>query len=93
MFGRITPSAEPSAVDPEHCSDALSQVCDPYHFSSVPGIFKDVRFLPTMNFGHFGDPPSPLTFHNVKNHGGGGAEGEPGGIARNGTKEKKKTTY
>ena len=79
--------------------------------SAVPsvnlGIFQDVRFHPTLNFGHFlGSlifsmflphnelwpflgPPSPLTFHNVKNHGGGGAEGEPGGIARN--EEQKKT--
>ena len=24
-----------------------------------------------LNFGHFWAPPSPLTFHNVKNHGGG----------------------
>ena len=23
-----------------------------------------------MNFGHFWAPPSTLTFHNVKNHGG-----------------------
>ena len=41
------------------------------------GIFKDVRFYPIMNFGHFGAPSSPLTFHNIKNHGGGSAEGEP----------------
>ena len=33
-------------------------------------MFKDVGFYPMMNFGHFW-PPSPLTFHNVKNHGGG----------------------
>ena len=46
-----------------------------------------------MNFGPFLAPPSPLTFHNVKNHGGGGAhaEGEPGGIAKN--QEQKKTTH
>ena len=39
----------------------------------------------------FWGPPSPLTFHNVKNHGGGSAEGEPRGIARN--EEQKKTTH
>ena len=38
--------------------------------------------------------PAPFTFHNVQNHGGGGAEGEPGGIARNEEQKKtKKTTH
>ena len=44
-----------------------------------------------LNFGHFWATPRPLTFHNDKNHGGGSAEGEPGGIARN--EEQKKTTH
>ena len=39
-------------------------------------------------------PPSLLTFHNVNNHGGGSAEGELGGIARNEERKKtKKTTH
>ena len=52
-------------------------------------------FHPIMNFGHFWALlPSPLTFHNVKNHGSGGAEGEPGGIAGNEEQKKtKKTTH
>ena len=53
------------------------------------GILKDVRFYPILNFGHLGAPPSPLTFHNVKNHGGGGAEGEPGENCQ-GTENKRK---
>ena len=44
-----------------------------------------------MNVGHFRGSHSPLTFHNVKNHGDRGAEGEPGGIAKN--EEQKKTTH
>ena len=47
-------------------------------------------FLPDHEFWPFWDPSSPLTFHNVKNHEDGGAEGEPGGIA--GNEEQKKTT-
>ena len=47
------------------------------------GNFKDVWFYTILNLGYFFCPlPSPLTFHNVKNHGGGGPEGEPRGIAR-----------
>ena len=46
-------------------------------------------FYPIMNVGHFW-APSPMTFHSVKNHGGGGAEGEPRGIVRERrTKENK----
>ena len=74
------------------------------------GIFEDVQFYPIEfgpfwgllifsmflhhhEFSPFG-PPSPLTFHNVKNHGGGVAEGEPGGIAKNEEQKKtKKTTH
>ena len=43
-----------------------------------------------LNFGHFWapPPPSPLTFHNVKNHGGGGAEREPGELPN---KQQRKT--
>ena len=44
-------------------------------------------FLPSWILAISG-PSSPLTFHNVKNHGSGGAAGEPGGIAKN----EKKTT-
>ena len=47
---------------------------------------------PITNFGHFWAPSSPLTFHKVKNHGGGSAEGEPGGIARNEEQKKTKKT-
>ena len=63
------------------------------------GIFKDVRFLPHNEFWPFWGAPSPVTFHNARNH-GGGQEGEPGGIAReqrtkenkaNNTKRKTKT--
>ena len=42
--------------------------------------FKDVRFYPILNLGHFWASPSPLTFHNVNNDGQsilGGAEGGP----------------
>ena len=78
--------------------------------SVTVGTFKDVRFFPMLNFGHFLGPlifsmfsphhefwpflglSSPSTFHNVKNHGGGGAEGEPGRIARNEEQETKKKT-
>ena len=48
-------------------------------------------FLPYNEFWPFFGPPSPLTFQNVKNHGGGSAEGEPGRIARERrTKENKR---
>ena len=33
------------------------------------GIFKDIRFYPVLNFGHFWALPSLLTFHNVNNDG------------------------
>ena len=33
------------------------------------GIFKDVRFYPIMNCGHFLALPSPLTFLKVNNDG------------------------
>ena len=41
------------------------------------------EFLPFL-----GPPPSPLTFHNVKNHGGGGADQEE----LPGTKNKENNT-
>ena len=44
-------------------------------------MFKDVRFYPILNLAIFG-LHSPSTFHNVKNHRGGDAEGEPARIAR-----------
>ena len=40
-----------------------------------------------------GPLPSPLIFHNVKNHGGGGAEGEPGRIARNEEQKKQRKQH
>ena len=43
-----------------------------------------------MNWPFWGTS-SPLTFHNVKNHGDGGAEGEPGGIAGQENKGKIET--
>ena len=39
-------------------------------------IFKDVRFYHKLNFGQF-RASTPLTFHNVKNHGSEGEEGWP----------------
>ena len=45
-------------------------------------------FHPIMNFGHFW-PLSPLTFHNVKNHGGVRAEGEGRIAGERRTKEHK----
>ena len=46
------------------------------------------------NCGHFWALASHLTFHNVKNRGGGGAEREPGRIAGNEEQKKtKKTTH
>ena len=57
-----------------------------------PIIFS--MFLPQNEFWPFLGPSSPLTFHNVKNHGVGSAEGEPGGIAKNEEQKKtKKTTH
>ena len=54
------------------------------------GIFKDVRFHPTLKFGHFWAPLALDLPHNVKNHGGGSAEEVPGGFARERrTKENK----
>ena len=53
---------------------------------------EGVRFLPHIEFWPFLGPSLALTFHNVKNHGGGGAEGEPGGIARNEEQKKTKET-
>ena len=85
---------------------ACEQLARAQIFLAIQGIFKDVRFYPMLNFGHFGAPlfslcfytimnfghfwapSSPLTFHNVKNHGGGGAEEEPGKTNRNETTKK-----
>ena len=67
----------------------------PYRILAIfgPLYFLDVlthnEFLP-----FFRPSSSPLTFHNVKNRGGGSAEGEPGGIAKNEEQKKtKKTTH
>ena len=47
-------------------------------------------FSHQKELGPFLGLSSPLTFHNVKSHGGGNAEGEPGGIAKERrTKENK----
>ena len=46
-------------------------------------------FLTHNEFWPFLGPPSPWTFHNVKKHGGGGAEGKPGENCQ-GTKNKRK---
>ena len=52
-------------------------------------ILKMSGFTPYWILAIFG-PPSLLTFHKVKSHGGGGAEGEPGRLAREPrTKENK----
>ena len=63
------------------------------HIEFLPflGSFVFSMFSPQNEFlPFFGPSPSPLTFHNVKNHGGGGAEGEPGNEEQ---KKTKKTTH
>ena len=50
-------------------------------------------FSPGNEFWPFLAPPSPLTFHDVKNHGSGSAEGEPGRIARNEEQKKQRKRH
>ena len=59
--------------------------------TQIQGIFKDVRFYSKLNFGQ--SLPTPSTFHNVKNHGGGCAKGVPRIAGNEEQKKTKKTTH
>ena len=47
---------------------SLPQITE-FIWEVIVAYLKMSGFIPKMNFGHFW-PFSPLTFHNVKNHGG-----------------------
>ena len=93
-----TVAASPRALAPIAINDSSEDDGENGSVSSTMTVFTDEedrepRFdvLPHIEFWPFWGPPSPLT-HNVKNHGGGGADGEPRRIAGNEQKKTKKTT-